>query len=279
VRILFLADFYDHHLNGGAESNDAVLIEHLRQSKNNITCKSTKEITTGELLGYDRIIISNFMFLSPHVKAWLTSHSSYIIYEHDHKYIKTRDPSKFTDFKIPEDQLVNIEFYRNANLVVVLSKICKEVILKSIPEASVESIGTSLWTKKKLDYIRARTVIQKTKKNAVVSSQNPTKGMMSAISFCQQKQIDFDLISSADPYEFIDILGTYHSLIYIPQVLETYCRLVVEAKMLGCQVYTNKNLIGFMSEPIAKLQGSDLIDQIEIRVDAALKKFDEILER
>ena len=279
MRILFLADFYDHDLNGGAESNDAVLIEYLRQSRNEVTCRATKDATISEIKDYDRLIISNFIFLQPIIKDWITKHASYIIYEHDHKYLKTRDPSVYPNFKIPPHQMINVDFYRNAITVVVLSQVCKEVLCTSIPDATVESIGTSLWSKKKLDYIRKASGSPKINKNAVVKSQNPTKGMVSAISFCRQKELDYDLISSADPYEFIDILSTYENLIFIPQVLETFCRLVAEAKMLGCQVYTNKNLIGYMSESIGAVQGSELIDQIEIRVGAALKKFEEILER
>ena len=279
MRILFLADFYDHQLNGGAESNDAVLIEYLRQSKNDVTCRATKDAAINEIKDYDRLIISNFMFLQPIIKDWITKHASYIIYEHDHKYLRTRDPSVFHNFKVPSHELVNVDFYRNAISVVVLSNVCKEILTSLIPGATVESIGTSLWSRKKLDYIRSASQSPKANKNAVVKSQNPTKGMMSAISFCQQKELTYDLISSADPYEFIDLLSTYESLIFIPQVLETFCRLVAEAKMLRCQVYTNKNLIGFMSESVATLEGTELTDQIEIRVKSALEKFEEILER
>jgi hypothetical protein len=39
-----------------------------------------------------KIIIGNFIWLAKEVKDYITENYSYIIYEHDHKYLKTRDP-------------------------------------------------------------------------------------------------------------------------------------------------------------------------------------------
>ncbi len=54
--------------------------------------------------------------------------------EHDHKYVTTRDPSKFYSFQAPANKIVNKAFYENANCVVVLSEICKEVLFKEYKE-------------------------------------------------------------------------------------------------------------------------------------------------
>ena len=56
-------------------------------------------------------------------------------------------------------------------------------------------------------------------------------------------------------------------------MLETFCRLVAEAKMLNCNVYTKKQLLGFMSEPFSDQSSEELIDTLERKVSEALAYF------
>jgi hypothetical protein len=68
-------------------------------------------------------------------------------------------------------------------------------------------------------------------------------------------------------------------LIYIPTVLESLCRLVVEAKMLNCGVITKTKLLGAASEPWWKFNGQELINMIRQQQITALKLFENILRR
>jgi len=278
MNVLFLADFYHTELNGGAENNDAVLIDYLRSRQINVCCEETGKVTVEMVNQYDALIISNFVLLAPALKSHITASCSYIIYEHDHKYVRTRDPSKFANFCIPEDQIINREFYENAKKVVVLSSICKEVIEKNLKIDNVYNIGTSLWSKEKLKFIKELSKkTEKTKGMALMNSTNKTKGTVPALRFCQQKGLTPEVIESPNQYEFLTILSQYESLLFLPQVLETYSRLVAEAKMLNCKVMTQKTLIGFMSESYSDQTGISLIETIEGKVDSALDYFYEVI--
>ena len=61
--------------------------------------------------------------------------------------------------------------------------------------------------------------------------------------------------------------------------LETCCRIIVEAKMLSCNVITQKTLIGACSEDWFNLDGPELIEEIRKisnnSVDVFLRYFDE----
>jgi hypothetical protein len=74
-------------------------------------------------------------------------------------------------------------------------------------------------------------------------------------------------------------MAQYKTLVYIPKVLETFCRLVAEAKMLGCEVKTVASLIGAASESCIKMNGLELIEEIRKRVDQAINTFKEIIEK
>ena len=273
MRLLFLADFFSDQINGGGENNDAVLISYLRNRGLTVDLQRTQTVTKEQIDLADFLIVGNFVLLDPQIKEYITHNATYIIYEHDHKYVKTRDPSKFQNFDVPQDQIVNAEFYKNAKEVIVLSAICKEILQKALRIDNVHSIGSSLWSTQKLAFIKELSTTTKTKEVAVLNSNNATKGTQAAASFCNKKGIEFELISSPDQYEFLKQLVQFKTLVFVPQVLETFCRLVAEAKMLNCNVYTNSRLIGMMSEPYHAEQGQELIETLEAQVTAALEHF------
>ena len=275
--IVFIADeFASKGYTGGAEFNDAILIRHLKKRSNVSICSSSDFST--DLLNKDNIfIVGNFVNL-PVKYLYLLRYEKYIIYEHDHKYVKTRDPSKFIDFEIPKQYIINREFYRRAHTVVVLSKICEEVIVKNLQIHNVHNIGTSLWTPDRLKKIRKLSESEKTIEHAVLRSLNPTKGYAPALAYCKKKGIIPTEIGASDELEFLEQLSKCKKLIFIPQVLETFNRLTAEAKMLNCKLITRKKLLGFASESCFDLTGPPLIEEIKYRVQEALLKFEALIE-
>ena len=132
MKILFVSDFYSHSFTGGAENNDANLINYLESAGNTVDKRLSRNLVASELGEYDGIIVSNFTHLSNEAAVGLIKSQNYIIYEHDHKYVTTRDPSKFPNFNIPAANLVNKEFYEAAKCVVVLSNVCKNILEKIV---------------------------------------------------------------------------------------------------------------------------------------------------
>jgi hypothetical protein len=277
IRVVFIADFFSNEINGGGENNDSVLINFLRDKGIDVETIHSQKITPQYIENSQEdevFIVSNFVGLSEECKRVLEQSKKYIIYEHDHKYVRTRDPAKYVNYEIPQNDIVNYDLYKNAKKVVVLSTICKEILERELKLTNVHSISTSLWSKEKFEFIRElNTDDSKLNKTAVVESHNPTKGTPSAVEFCRHKNIEFDLISSPDQKEFLSTLNQYENLVFIPQVLETFCRLVAEAKMLNCNVYTKKTLLGFMSEPFSDQCDEELISTLEGQVSAALDYF------
>ena len=99
-KVVFVADFFREQINGGAESNDGVLINRLSELGFDITTVASSDVSVEFVLENrgNKFIISNFVRLSKDAMSVLASACDYIIYEHDHKYVSTRDPSVFVDF-------------------------------------------------------------------------------------------------------------------------------------------------------------------------------------
>ena len=141
------------------------------------------------------------------------NNKKYIIYEHDHKYVKTRDPSKYVNFNIPESDIINRDFYVNADVVVVLSQVCKEVLTKNIPECKVHSIGCSLWSDEKLDLIEK---LSSNRKHGfcIMKSNNPTKNYYNTIKFCKERDLEPTHIQSSSHDKFLEMLSKHKTLLF-----------------------------------------------------------------
>lgn len=278
-KIIFIADFFRDSLLGGAESNDHVLISALVRDGFDVTKVRSNDVNSEFILKNcdKKYIVSNFVGLSNSSKDTLASCGcDYIIYEHDHKYVSTRDPSKFVDYNIPNSHIINKGFYESAAAVVVLSSVCKDVIEKNLKLSNVHSIGCSLWTDEKFSLLRELSKNEKSG-TVILDSSNPTKGTKDAEKVCLDRELEYEAISSPNEKEFLEKLSSAERLVFIPQVLETFCRLVAEAKMLGCKVLTKKSLIGFASEECFSLEKEELIDELVRRNKAAIDLFKNIL--
>lgn len=283
--IVFVADFFKGDLLGGAENNDSVLIEHLEKVGYEVRKVYSRDLRVSDLVSDgSTFVVSNFIGLSEEVKTAMADGSvDYIIYEHDHKYLKTRDPSVFTSFKAPDDQIINRSFYENARAVVVLSKVCKETIERNLGIGGVYNIGSSLWSDDKFSLLEE--ICNDEKRNTigvteygVLQSSNPIKGTRQAVEWCERNGKEYRLIGSQNESVFLNQLRDCERLVFVPQALETFSRLTAEAKMLKCKLVTTKGLIGFASEDCYSLSGLELIAEMRRRVGAALELFEKLVE-
>jgi hypothetical protein len=279
MKIAFLQDFFDNELIGGAEQNDAVLLEHMSVLGHHVVPVHTYMIAP-VIECYDFFIVSNFTRLPQDVKQYLIQKKNYIIYEHDHKYVKTRNPAAYEDFKAPPSHIINRDFYANAKKVFVLSKICKEVIEKNLNIDNVVNIGCSLWSKKKLDILRRTNSVEKTHEYGILKSNNEIKGTKEALNYCKNLKLDLNdvlAIASTDYEVFIKTLASCEKFIFLPQVLETYSRVCAEAKMVNCKIITTPKMLGFFSEDYSELSGIPLVDKIECQITSALGMFEKVI--
>ena len=92
-----------------------------------------------------------------------------------------------------------------------------------------------------------------------MDSQIPHKNTRDAKLFCIHKGIDYELIPSADYYDFLNKISNNDTLVFFPKTPETFSRIVVEARMMGMKVITN-NLVGATKEDWFENKGEDLIN-------------------
>ena len=282
-KIIYIADFFIDQISGGAEICDDNLINMFLVRGEKVVKINTVEFNDKHFDTYKRagfhFIVSNFINMSDMVKNYMINHpNSYSIMEHDHKYLKTRDPSKFDDFLAPSEYIINRSFYASAKNVFAQSKIHAEVIQKNLKIKNVINLGMSLWNDEQLQVITDNINNKKKDDFCILESNNPTKNTQFAINYCEKNNINYTLIPSMKYEDYICELSKHKTYLFFPKVLETFNRVLLEAKMLGCEVITTK-LNGCLSEDwLSGKKGKELVDFVKSQREVVYDKIKNSIE-
>jgi len=261
-KYVFIADFFADEIRGGGELNNEELIAILRNRGHEVITQKSSLITPlmiEELAGA-HFIVANFVGLSKESKESL-QREKYIIYEHDHKYITSRNPALYEDYRAPRSDLINVDFYRNAHAILCQSAFHSLIVKRNLHIDNVISVGGNLWSEEILEHLRNLSFSEKNGKCAIMQSDIPHKNYHGAIQYCKQTNQDYTLIPSLPYGEFVEKLSEHSKLVFLPTTPETLSRIVVEARMMNLAVCTNAN-IGASSEEWFAMKGEALVEEV-----------------
>jgi hypothetical protein len=215
--------------------------------------------------------------MSDKSKEFLKS-KRFIIYEHDHKYLTTRDPSRFPNYKAPNHAIINKDFYQSAQNVLCQSKKHKQVVSLNLGLDNIINLECSLWSDQEISVLKKNCNNKKQKQICIFNSKNEIKGTRESIDYCEKNNLEFDLVGNLPYNELMSKISNYEKVVFFPKVLESFSRLAVEARILNCKLIANNNL-GCASEPwFTKHKGVDLLNFIEKKREQILQKLSDLLE-
>jgi len=259
--VIFIADVFADEVLGGGELNNEELIGLLTKSGYTVS-KMKSHVMTPSFIQSNPdsfYIVSNFIRLDQASRSALMETGRYVIYEHDHKYLASRNPATYSYFHAPAAELRNYFFYKNAQRVICQSNFHKEIIEKNLEIDTVLSVGGNLWSIETLEHLRQNAQKSKEDKCSIMNSPIPHKNTAKAAAYCNSNGLTFDLVADSNPIAFVDKLGKNKTFVFFPGTPETLSRIVVEARMMGMGVKTNA-LVGATSEDWFALKGIELID-------------------
>ena len=107
--IYYVSDFFSEQVLGGGELNDKELIQILIENGHKVHKENAHLVSLEILKNYSNclFIISNFCNLKTECRNYLIDNLDYVIYEHDHKYLISRNPAEYKNFKAPDREIVN----------------------------------------------------------------------------------------------------------------------------------------------------------------------------
>lgn len=273
---MFLKDFSGTaRPAGGAELHDDVVIQKFSSLGILDECINSVHATPEAILSKkDNVFfIGNFFDLNCDVKAVLYSNCSYVIYEHDYKFCKNRNPIHFPNFKAPKQVLTNINFFRGAKKVITLSKMHRDIFDRNLELENISNINCSMWSDEHLEIISSYATVEKTKPCAIIGSgrhNSHIKRTDMAVEFCKQNNLKYEIISDTNYKNFLKKLSSFDTLIFMTAHPEPTPRIVIEAKMMNCKVIAQKHLIGVAHEDYFELSGHKLIEKVRQMRDEAL---------
>ena len=160
--IIFIADYFLSEVLGGGELNDDELIKLLKK-ENKVTAIKSRNVTLDFLKSNSKskYIISNFAELREETKSYITKNINYILYEHDHKYIPSRNPGLYDSYQAPPEHIINFNFYKCAKTVFCQSNFHKNILEKNLNLTNIASVGGNLWSLDALEHIEKLSVKKK----------------------------------------------------------------------------------------------------------------------
>lgn len=276
MQIYIVSDFFIEEVSGGAEINDFILYNELNK-KLKVKRIRSHELNENLVSSNSFFIISNFLGINLKVFEKLTKNKNYLLYEHDHKYVLHRNPGMYENFIVPENEIINKEFYENAIGVFVQSNFHKNIVENNLRIKNVVSLSGNLWDDKTLEYLTFLSKKEKKEACSIMFSNIPHKNMNDSIKFCEVKNLKYELVEDKTYEKFLEKLSNNNTLIFFPKTPETLSRICVEARMCNMKVITNV-LVGAAKEEWYKFKGLELIDIMKYKKQEIINLIIEVIK-
>jgi glycosyltransferase involved in cell wall biosynthesis len=248
--IVFVADLFLESYAGGAEMTSQAIID---ASPFVVECLLSKDVTV-ELLeqGKDKYwIFGNFTAMDSNLIPTIVANMNYSILEYDYKYCKYRSPEKH-QFSEIQPCLCHEEmsgkmisaFYFGAKSLWWMSEGQQDLYEKLFPFLQ-EKESTVLSSVFDDDFFAQLKLLRKKYENAerkgwiVLGSNSWIKGAQEAEQWCKDNKEEYEVLWGLPYSEVLDKLASSKGFVYLPQGMDTCPRMVIEAKLLGCELHLN----------------------------------------
>lgn len=253
AQIVFVADMFASDYVGGAELTTEALIEG---SPLKIHRLRSREVTIEHLKqGVDKHwVFGNFSTLNPNLIPAFVANVRYSILEYDYKYCSYRSPEKHeVEVGKPCDcheQAVGKHvsaFLHGAKSLWFMSEKQKRKYTSLFPflDKTTTHVLSSVFSDKTLDDLRALRLQPYEGSRtywAMLASPSWVKGADVALEWCKQNAQAYSQIWDI-PYEnVLKTLRHAKGFVYLPAGGDTCPRMVIEAKLLGCELVLNDNV-------------------------------------
>jgi len=251
--IVFVSDLFSSDHLGGAELTTDAIIDSSPYSVFRLHSKDVNETTLQQ--GMNKFwIFGNFVGMNQNILPTIISNMTYSIVEYDYKYCKYRSHEKHQEIEGNRCNCHNemhgkmvSAFYFGAKSLWWMSEKQMKIYHDLFPflSAKKNTVLSSVFDENFFRY--TSTLAHEAKdveKNGwiVVDSTSWIKGTQKAVSHCENAGLDYEVIGGLSYPDLLKKLSVAEGLVFLPLGSDTCPRLVLEAKMLGCNLILNDNV-------------------------------------
>jgi glycosyltransferase involved in cell wall biosynthesis len=250
VDIIFVSDMFAEDYAGGAELTSEALIQECPLKIQKIRSKDVNLSTLSQ--GSSKFwIFGNFSMLNPELIPSIVANLKYSILEYDYKYCRFRSPEKHLALTSDECDCENqlsgkliSAFYFGSKILWWMSEKQKEKYHRLFPFlAEKESfVLSSVFTKSSLGFMKSLRTNSNRRGWIVLGSDSWIKGADDAKNWCLENNKDYEVVWNLPYEELLTKLASAEGFVYLPKGGDTCPRMVIEAKLLGCNLHINDNV-------------------------------------
>ena len=276
--VVFVSDMFVEDYVGGAELTSEALI---RSSPLKVFKLHAKDVNLDTLKqGKDKFwIFGNFTSMDYRLIPTIVANIKYSILEYDYKFCKYRSIEKHKTATGNECDCHNdmhgkivSTFFCGAKSLWWMSKMQKErqeSFFSFLKDHKHTEVLSSVFDLNTLDRLKELRTNDKDNKWIVLNSESWIKGATAAKEWCEKQGHDYELVWGVEYNELLLKLSKSKGFVYLPLGGDTCPRMVIEAKLLGCELHLNDDV----QHKDEAWFASDDIDSVDEYLRNAHKRF------
>jgi glycosyltransferase involved in cell wall biosynthesis len=251
--VVFVSDMFVEDYVGGAELTSQALID---ASPFNVFKLHSKDVTI-ELLeqGHqNHWVFGNFLAMNLDLIPTIVANMNYSVTEYDYKYCRYRSPLKHSVIERVQcnchdemsGKMISAFFY-GAKSLWWMSEEQMQIYHQHFPFLTERPnvVLSSVFDDRffiALKFLREKYKDVKRKGWVVLGSTSWIKGFNEAEQWCKDNDKEYEVVWGVPYEEVLEKLAQAEGLVYLPPGRDTCPRMVIEAKLLGCQLQINDNV-------------------------------------
>ena len=250
-KIIFVADMFASDSNGGAELTSEAILEDAPYNVERAYCHQVNEQFVKENEN-SFWIFGNFSSLQNSIKLHFVKNEEYSVIEYDYKYCKFRSDDLH---KLVEENCdcekehlgkINAIFLSKAVCTWWMSEKQRDHYFSKFQflEKSNNKVLSSVFNKKTIEFFDNFS-LSKDEKCAnwiIMDSPSWIKNSQGCQKHAIENGMDYELVWNIEHAQLLHKLATSKGLISLPLGKDTCPRLVIEAKLLDCELVLNDNV-------------------------------------
>lgn len=248
TEVIFVSDLYKNYYAGGAELTTEAIIEKspfpvVKVLSNKLTKAFINE-------NKDKYwVFGNFSRVAQPVLLHAAKTLNYSVIEYDYKFCKYRLPqahgsTEECDCENTTNGKTVAIFLSQAEAIWWMSEAQKEEYHKRFPflQKNTNHVLSSVFTEKTLDRFEKYEPADRNDKWIILGSNSWVKGFKQNVAYAKENNLEYEVVQGLPHDVLLDKLASSKGLIFLPNGWDTCPRIVIEAKLLGCELVLNDHV-------------------------------------
>jgi hypothetical protein len=281
---IFVADLFLEHYVGGAELTFGAIVNSTPVPAQK-TLSRDLSISTMEQHQDKFWIFGNYSGLSESCMMYAIKNLNYSIVEFDYKYCKYRTEHLHKkmegdcDCHTTTKGKLTALFVARAKVNYWMSQGQLDAWSNPFPplKRGNNFVLSSIFSHESLDYILSLDTTKKEDKWIILGSSSWIKGKEDGVDYAIKNSLDYEVVWGLEYRELLQKLASSKGLIQLPRGYDTCPRMVIEAKLLGCELVIN-DLVQHKDEEWFNSSREDMISYLRDRASFFWEKVSEVEE-